>query len=229
MPQALHFSRKLFRTAKGPIPEGAVERSETGGVCSRRAREQQLFPVWKTACFPAFSTQKNGSGPVLKTCGRFIPDWRKINRRSGTVCRMQRKSFDFLFYKRQNACIFIQNFPESGCLNYGAYRADPFCCGKPGGKSGKPHGKLALFFTKTVENPVEKVKSSFQTGNSIHFPVVLLCRKIRLTAVFLGGRCSGFPHWGIALNAPANHGTITAEKCGKTHRYRNTMRWRHPI
>ena len=55
MPQALHFSRKLFRTAKGPIPEGAVERSETGGVCSRRAREQQLFPVWKTAIFPAFS------------------------------------------------------------------------------------------------------------------------------------------------------------------------------
>ena len=69
-PQALRFSRKLFRTAKGPIPEGAVERSETGGVCSRRAREQQLFPVWKTAIFPAFSTQKNGSGPVLKTWGQ---------------------------------------------------------------------------------------------------------------------------------------------------------------
>ena len=207
--------------------------------------------MWKTACFPAFSTRKNGSGPVLKTCDRFIPDWRKINRRSGTVCRIQRKSFDFLFYKRQNARIFAQNLPESCGLNYGVYRADalllwktrwkkwktswktcPFLHkngGKPGGKSGKPHGKLALFFTKTVENPVEKVKSSFQTGNSIHFPVVLLCRKIRLTAVFLGGRCSGFPHRGIALNAPANHGTITAEKCGKTHRYRNTMRWRHPI
>ena len=214
MPQALHFSRKLFRTAKGPIPEDdfprpgedvaqrqkgeSVERSETGGVCSRRAREQQLFPVWKTACFPAFSTQKNGSGPVLKTCDRFIPDWRKINRRSGTVCRMQRKSFDFLFYKRQNARIFAQNLPESCGLNYGVYRLMPFCCGKPSGKSGKPHGKLALFFTKTVENPVEKVKSSFQTGNSIHFPVVLLCRKIRLTAVFLGGRCGGFPHCGIA-------------------------------
>ena len=70
VPQALHFIRKLFRTAKGPIPEGAVERSETGGVCSRRAREQQLFPVWKTAIFPAFSTQKNGSGPVLKTWGQ---------------------------------------------------------------------------------------------------------------------------------------------------------------
>ena len=47
-----------------------------------------------------------------------IPDWRKINRPPGPLCRMQRKTFDFLFYKRQNACIFVQNFPESGCLNY---------------------------------------------------------------------------------------------------------------
>ena len=31
-PQVLRFSRKLYRYAKGPIPEGAVERSETGGV-----------------------------------------------------------------------------------------------------------------------------------------------------------------------------------------------------
>ena len=48
----------------------SVERSETGGVCSRRTREQQLFPVWKTAIFPAFSTRKNGGGPVLKTWGQ---------------------------------------------------------------------------------------------------------------------------------------------------------------
>ena len=188
-----------------------------------------LFPVWKTACFPAFSTQKNGSGPVLKTCGRFIPDWRKINHRSGTVCRMQRKSFDFLFYKRQNARIFAQNLPESCGLNYGVYRADALLLWKTRWKKWKTSWKTCPFLHKTVENPVEKVKSSFQTGNSIHFPVVLLCRKIRLTAVFLGGRCGSFPHGGIALNAPANHGTITAEKCGKTHRYRNTMRWRHPI
>ena len=149
VPQALHFSRKLFRTAKGPIPEGAVERSETGGVCSRRAREQQLFPVWKTACFPAFSTRKNGSGPVLKTWGPAIPDWRKINRRSGTVCRMQRKSFDFLFYKRQNACIFIQNFPESGCLNYGAYRVDPFLLLKTQWKKWKTSRKTQPFLHKS--------------------------------------------------------------------------------
>ena len=43
-------------------------------------------------------------------------------------------------------------------------RQNNFNCGKPGGKSGKPRGKLGLFFTKSVENPVEKVKSSFQNG-----------------------------------------------------------------
>ena len=51
---------------------------------------------------------------------------------------MQRKSFDFLFYKRQNARIFAQNLPESCGLNYDVYRAD------------------ALF---VVENPVEKVEN----------------------------------------------------------------------
>ena len=121
-PQALHFSWKLYRYAKGPILEGAVERSETGGVCSRRTHEQQLFPVWKTACFPTFSTQKNGSGPVLKTWGRFIPDWRKSYRPVGRTCKKKRKSFDFLFYKRRNVHIFAQNLPESCGLNYSAYR-----------------------------------------------------------------------------------------------------------
>ena len=36
-PQTLHFSRKLCRYAKGPILEGAVERSETGGVFTRKS------------------------------------------------------------------------------------------------------------------------------------------------------------------------------------------------
>ena len=164
-PQALRSSRKLCRHAKGPIPEDdfprpgedvaqrqkgeSVERSETGGVCSRRTHEQQLFPVWKTAIFPAFSTQKNGGGPVLKTWDRSIPDWRKINCRPGTVCRMQRKSFDFLFYKRQNACIFIQNFPESGCLNYGVYRADSFLLLKTRWKKWKTSRKTRPFLHKS--------------------------------------------------------------------------------
>ena len=49
-PQTLHFNRKLYRYAKGPIPEGAVERSETGGVSSGvhpfrlAAARQSTFP-----------------------------------------------------------------------------------------------------------------------------------------------------------------------------------------
>ena len=39
-PQASHFSRRLCRHAKGPIPEGAVERSETGGVPPKKQTAQ---------------------------------------------------------------------------------------------------------------------------------------------------------------------------------------------
>ena len=47
-PQALHFSRKPYRYAKGPISEGAgIERSEmTGGVPSR-APERADFPSFR--------------------------------------------------------------------------------------------------------------------------------------------------------------------------------------
>ena len=72
-------------------------------------------------------------------------------------------------------------------------RTASFNCGKPGGKSGKPHGKLPFFFTKAVENPVEKVKSSFQTGNSIQWTVVSKGIKSRLTAVFLAAAAAAFP------------------------------------
>jgi hypothetical protein len=42
-PQTLHFSRKLCRYAKGPILEGAVERSETGGVFPEKAARNPIF------------------------------------------------------------------------------------------------------------------------------------------------------------------------------------------
>ena len=77
-------------------------------------------------------------------------------------------------------------------------RQDNFNCGKPGGKSGKPDGKLPVFFTKTVENPVEKVKSSFRNGKYIHSADVLLRRKNRLAVVFSGIRAGTFPPRGCS-------------------------------
>ena len=41
--QAFRFSRKLCRYAKGPILEGAVERSETGGVFTRKMTRNPIF------------------------------------------------------------------------------------------------------------------------------------------------------------------------------------------
>ena len=68
---------------------------------------------------------------------------------------MQRKSFDFLFYKRQNARIFAQNLPESCGLNYGVYRDDAPFVVKTRWKKWKTH-ETCPFLHKTVENPVEK-------------------------------------------------------------------------
>ena len=48
-PQTLHLSRKLCRYAKGPISEGAVERSETGGV---QARTLSVCSRWSQTAPP---------------------------------------------------------------------------------------------------------------------------------------------------------------------------------
>ena len=63
-PQTLHFSRELCRHAKGPILEGAVERSETGGVLLKTKRTSSEEPV------------RHGRGSKFRTHGtRF---WRPL-------------------------------------------------------------------------------------------------------------------------------------------------------
>ena len=135
----------------GRICPGRGKSFLSGGSCrSRRLRGFSRDKNSVENCnFPRLFHTEKRQRPGVENLGPAIPDWRKINRRSGTVCRMQRKSFDFLFYKRQNACIFIQNFPESGCLNYGAYRADPFLLLKTQWKKWKTSRKTRPFLHKS--------------------------------------------------------------------------------
>ena len=127
---------------------------------------------WKTAVFPAFSTRKSGVPVLWKTQDFFFPIWRGTESSAGTNCKKKRKSFDFLLYKRQRPTFLPRNWHESpGCIT-ACISKTRFPCGKPGGKSGKPRGKLGLFFTKSVENPVEKVKSSLRNGKIPPFFVV---------------------------------------------------------
>ena len=91
-----------------------------------------------------------------------------------------------------------KNYQKIGCSITPGIRQNNFNCGKPGGKSGKPDGKLPFFFTKTVENPVEKVKSSFRNGKYIHFADVLFGPKSRLTVVFSGWAAGNFPPCGCS-------------------------------
>ena len=133
----IRFGYRKKAPPSGELSPQATERVRPG----KNSVENCNFPR-------LFHTEKR-QRPGVENLGPAIPDWRKINRRSETVCRMQRKSFDFLFYKRQNACIFIQNFPESGCLNYGAYKADPFLLLKTQWKKWKTSRKTQPFLHKS--------------------------------------------------------------------------------
>ena len=69
-PEDLHFNRKLYRHAKGPIPEGAgIERSEmTGGVSSAAK-----FPHAKTARPPRSMGQSGWKFILRASCWRGLP------------------------------------------------------------------------------------------------------------------------------------------------------------
>ena len=82
--------------------------------------------LWKTAVFPGFSTGRNAGWAGVENSAPGIPDWRKQKARAKRLCKKQRKSFDFLFYKRQNAGILAQKLPENQLLHYAVYRAEQF-------------------------------------------------------------------------------------------------------
>ena len=135
-------------------------------------------------------------------CGKLCPSkfqmGNECRRRPARTVKNKENPSTFFFIKGKmpgKCSIFFQQ--QTGCNTTCIGKLPPEC-GKPGGKSGKPHGKLPFFFTKMVENPVEKVKSSFRNEKCIRFPVVLLCQKTRWMAVFLPGAEDGFPHRGFS-------------------------------
>ena len=66
-PQTLHFSRELCRHAKGPILEGAVERSETGGVLLKKQNAQVPKNLCVMAGVVSFELTARGFGDRCST------------------------------------------------------------------------------------------------------------------------------------------------------------------
>ena len=161
------------------------------------------MPVFHTGVFPL-----GGCGKLRH--GKFQIGEKQIAPRDRFV-ECKEKPSTFFFMKGRMSTFLPRTYQKTTSGITACIAVPASDCGKPGGKSGKPHGKLPAFFTKTVENPVEKVKSSFRNGNSIHFTVVEKCPKSRLTAVFFGV----WAKVSHRLNGPDNHGTITAKNCGK--------------
>ena len=147
-PASFALSPGTVPLCQRPHPRGGCRAQRDWGSLLPACPRAAAFSGVENCNFPRIFHTEKRRRPGVENLGPAIPDWRKINRRSGTVCRMQRKSFDFLFYKRQNACIFIQNFPESGCLNYGVYRADSFLLLKTRWKKWKTSRKTRPFLHK---------------------------------------------------------------------------------
>ena len=141
-----------------------------------------------------------------RSCGKLGPGAFQIGKKSTAVwlhpVKNKEKASTSFFIKGRMPTKSPANFQKGTGIFTSCIPRTCFCCGKPGGKSGKPDGKLPFFFTKTVENPVEKVKSSFRNGKYIHSADVLLRRKSRLIVVFPACGPSIF-HCADVLECPA--------------------------
>ena len=141
-------------------------------------------------------------GLVLKTLHPAFQIGENKKRVSSAFVKNKEKPSTFFFIKGRMLAFLPKSYHKNSCSITPSIRQSNFNCGKPGGKSGKPDGKLPFFFTKTVENPVEKVKSSFRNGKYIHSADVLLRRKSRLIVVFPACGPSIF-HCADVLECPA--------------------------
>ncbi|WP_302274922.1 hypothetical protein [Faecalibacterium prausnitzii] len=75
--------------------------------------------------------------------------------------------------KRKSSRISPQKPPWKMPGNTSRIKIKRWSSGKLGGKSGKHRGKLTLFFTNSVENPVEKVDKSIWKAQKWIQPAVL--------------------------------------------------------
>ena len=137
-------------------------------------------------------------GLVLKTLRPAFQIGENKKRVPNDFVKNKEKPSTFFFIKGRMLAFLPKSYHKNSCSITPGIRQNNFNCGKPGGKSGKPDGKLPFFFTKTVENPVEKVKSSFRNGKYIHFADVLFGQKSRLKVVFSGWAAGNFPPCGCS-------------------------------
>ena len=146
--------------------------------------------------FPALFPQENkGHGRVWKTWHAKIPVRKQIRLQAGANCKKQRKTFDFLFYKRQNADVLLHDFPAKGVLHYGVYRKSSFLLWKTRWKKWKTSWETALLFHKNGGKPGGKSEKFYPRGQTVTLfgcdfgsvSAILRCRPAAKTDVFPHG------------------------------------------
>ena len=111
-----------------------------------------------------------------RSCGKLGPGAFQIGKKSTAVwlhpVKNKEKASTSFFIKGRMPTKSPANFQKGTGIFTSCIPRTWFCCGKPGGKSGKHRGKTGFFFTKAVENPVEKVECSVRNGKTVLFLVV---------------------------------------------------------
>lgn len=125
-----------------------------------------LQSLWKTRVFPRFSTHGFCRAAFVEnSCAKNSRGERRFCPKRETPQKINFRP-RLSFQKRLCDLFSPQIFPLFPFWNTSCITQSSIFCGKLGGKSGKHCGKPYFFFTKSVENPVEKVKKSFQMGYS---------------------------------------------------------------
>ena len=184
------------------------------GIACTRTRHGGRW--WKTAVFPTFSTRKMSRCGMWKTPGRFFPIWRGRKKYAGANCKKRRKTFDFLFYKRQSAHFSSQKLARITALHYGVYKQISVFLWKTRWKKWKTSWETGLLFHKNGGKPGGKSEKFSPEWN---FDTLFGCEINHRPAAFC---CNGGPFspQGRAprrsarffLNGPCNHGTISSYK-----------------
>mgnify|MGYP004579435839 FL=1 len=130
-------------------------------------------PVVENCRFRLVFHRKTAAG---RSCGKLGPGAFQIGKKptAGWLhpVKNKEKASTSFFIKGRMPTKSPANFQKGTGIFTSCIPRTWFCCGKPGGKSGKHRGKPGFFFTKAVENPVEKVECSVRDGKTALFLVV---------------------------------------------------------
>lgn len=145
---------------------------KSGCICRDSADAAALF-LWKSRVFQQFSTRRKSAPSDVENLHGLHSSGEKALYSWEEPVKKEKKTARLSFGKKKKLPHFSPETTMENAGKYFTYKNQTGSSGKLGGKSGKHRGKLALFFTNAVENPVEKVDKSIRKAQKWIQPAVL--------------------------------------------------------